>query len=179
MKVRPIDAPFNIMGLPIYLDYYVVHNFETNSMSFSLHSDSKKPAPTMMLEPPSKVLGVTSTNTEGGSTFWDFFKNTLLPILVVIILVVVIYILSLGEKGQTLYKSATITLGIVFFIVLCMILWNVYLDSVYEPEIILEEVEEAPAAAAKVYDSGNLTVAGLISFFVYKFLYKRNNEQSE
>ena len=38
MKIRPIDAPFNIMGLPLYQDYYVVHDFASNAMTFSPHS---------------------------------------------------------------------------------------------------------------------------------------------
>ena len=44
LKLRSIDAPFNIMGLPIFMDYYVTHNFgnETSSMSFTPFKGSSK-----------------------------------------------------------------------------------------------------------------------------------------
>ena len=43
LKIRPIDAPFNIMGLPAYKDYYVTHDQLWNTMSISPHNDLLRP----------------------------------------------------------------------------------------------------------------------------------------
>ena len=46
-RFRPIEAPFNILGLPIYKDYYVSHNWddENASMSFQALTNEIKPQP--------------------------------------------------------------------------------------------------------------------------------------
>ena len=45
--LRPIDAPFNIFGMPIFLGYYVTHNYARSSIEggiwISPHSESDKP----------------------------------------------------------------------------------------------------------------------------------------
>ena len=45
MRFQPIDAPFNILGLPVYKDYYVTHNFSKDnaSMSFQALTNELKP----------------------------------------------------------------------------------------------------------------------------------------
>ena len=42
IRVRPIDAPFNIMGMPAFLGFYVTHNWERGYMAFSPHPDSDR-----------------------------------------------------------------------------------------------------------------------------------------
>jgi len=40
----PIDAPFNIFGMPFFLGYYVTHSWGSNSfIEIGPHSDSNKP----------------------------------------------------------------------------------------------------------------------------------------
>ena len=43
LRFRSIDAPFNIMGIPAFLGYYVTHDFKAGTMSFAPHRDSIKP----------------------------------------------------------------------------------------------------------------------------------------
>lgn len=40
LKIKGIDAPFNIMGMPAYIGYYIQHNWDQGSMTISPHSDS-------------------------------------------------------------------------------------------------------------------------------------------
>lgn len=28
LKIRPLNAPFNVFGMPAYIGYYVTHNWE-------------------------------------------------------------------------------------------------------------------------------------------------------
>lgn len=42
IRIRPIDAPFNIMGMPAYLGFYVTHNWEEGYMAFAPHEDSDR-----------------------------------------------------------------------------------------------------------------------------------------
>lgn len=50
-KFRPIDAPFNILGMPAFLGYYVTFDWEQNFVSFVAHSDSLKPNPSFVTMP--------------------------------------------------------------------------------------------------------------------------------
>lgn len=61
-KLRALDAPFNILGLPIFYDYYVTHNYSdagqedtAGSMSFGLHAHSIKIKPVKGTKP-DKIL---------------------------------------------------------------------------------------------------------------------------
>ena len=44
LKIRPINAPFNVLGTQAYVGYYIEHNFETSSLTFTPHPDSFKPS---------------------------------------------------------------------------------------------------------------------------------------
>ena len=69
LRIRPIDAPFNIMGMPVYLGYYVTHNWEESYMSFAPHDDSSKPALEAGSVPKAQLaVKYESTNTENGDT---------------------------------------------------------------------------------------------------------------
>ena len=43
LAIKKIDAPFNILGAPAYLDYYITHTWDENTMAFSPHQLSAKP----------------------------------------------------------------------------------------------------------------------------------------
>ena len=69
IKIRPIDAPFNILGMPAFIDYYVTHDWEANHMSFVPHSDSNKPSLEAASETLTKqelLLTYSSKNVENG-----------------------------------------------------------------------------------------------------------------
>ena len=133
-----------------------------------------------MLQAPERVLRIGgSESTPESSTFWSFFKSVILPILLVVILVAFCYILYAGDSEKTQNIAVVTTVGIVVVVALAVLIWNLYLDRVYEPEVVVENVEEAPAAASKVYSSSSLSLAGLLSLVFYKFFNKRNDEQRE
>ena len=43
LRIRPIDAPFNIMGLPAYKDYYINHDQLWNTMSILPYDETLRP----------------------------------------------------------------------------------------------------------------------------------------
>lgn len=45
IRIKQVDLPFNIMGMPAFLGYYVTHSWEMGqaSMTFAPHQDSLKP----------------------------------------------------------------------------------------------------------------------------------------
>ena len=45
MLLEQGEAPFLIMGVPIYLDYYVVHDDDRDRIGFVAQKDSKKKGP--------------------------------------------------------------------------------------------------------------------------------------
>ena len=44
LNIRPIEAPFNILGMPAYIGYYISHDWEKGTMSFAPHGDSRNVA---------------------------------------------------------------------------------------------------------------------------------------
>ncbi len=45
LRIKSLNAPFNIVGMPIYLGYYVTHDYSNpkeQTMSFAPHSNSEK-----------------------------------------------------------------------------------------------------------------------------------------
>ena len=47
LKLRSVNLPFNILGMPIFMGYYVTHSWEPGAsyMSFAPHIDSEKRKP--------------------------------------------------------------------------------------------------------------------------------------
>ena len=80
IRIRPIDAPFNIMGMPAYLGYYVTHNWSEGYMEFSPHLDSER-APLREGFVPTKKLALTykRTNVKDGN-YWAFGIAVLIAI---------------------------------------------------------------------------------------------------
>ena len=44
LRIKSIDAGFNVLGMPAYIGYYIQHNWAENKMYFAPHSDSKNEA---------------------------------------------------------------------------------------------------------------------------------------
>ena len=51
LSLRAINAPFNIMGLPAFNDYYVTHDFVNNTMAIGPHADSNREDLEPVLDP--------------------------------------------------------------------------------------------------------------------------------
>ena len=41
LKIKGINAPFNIMGMPAYIGYYIQHNWKTGTITFAPYKNSK------------------------------------------------------------------------------------------------------------------------------------------
>jgi len=44
LKIKSIDAAFNILGSQAYIGYYIEHNFGDNTLTITPHPDSLKPS---------------------------------------------------------------------------------------------------------------------------------------
>lgn len=53
LKVKPINAAFNILGSQAYIGYYIEHNYVNNTMKFTPHQFSVKKS----LEPSKRPQG--------------------------------------------------------------------------------------------------------------------------
>ena len=42
LQIQQIDTPFNILGMPFFMDYYISHDNDLGSMSFAPQKDSTK-----------------------------------------------------------------------------------------------------------------------------------------
>lgn len=67
LKVRPIEAPFNIFGTPAFIGYYVQHNWGKSNMSWAPHTDSGKAALSAGVTPQNTLrIKYDSENTPNG-----------------------------------------------------------------------------------------------------------------
>lgn len=73
LKIKPIDAPFNIMGMPAYIGYYIQHEWEKGYMTIAPHGDSSNSVLVESTSFPTKELNIKyqSTNTPNGDV-WAF-----------------------------------------------------------------------------------------------------------
>ena len=61
---KSIEAPFNIMGTPVFQDYYVTHSWgETSTMSFLPHTESSKKVPSSGQTPKEQLLAIKMAST--------------------------------------------------------------------------------------------------------------------
>ena len=69
--IEEIDAPFNILGAPIYQDYYVTHSWEWTGgkLYFSPLADSAEYAKPEIKSNPSKAKNLILVNIDEGWTF--------------------------------------------------------------------------------------------------------------
>ena len=51
-SIKPIDLPMNILGMPLLVDYYSIHNPDTGVIRFAPHTASAKSSITSASIPP-------------------------------------------------------------------------------------------------------------------------------
>ena len=170
VHIRPLDAPFNILGLPIYMDYYVTHGNDT--MTFAPHQLSLKskiesaPIPVKMLAP-----SLEFENTANGDT-WAFvisFFLTLCGIGLVGVFVGIEYT-NYQAGTQTITYVVGIALAGIVVVVLGFFVIQWILLAILMPGNRGYDVEDPDTAIAKVYNSrlGLVGMVGVIAAFFGK-----------
>ena len=72
IRIRPINAPFNIMGMPAYLGFYVTHNWEDGYMAFAPHDDSDRQPLSVASKPLRELTYKLKSNNAPDGNFWAF-----------------------------------------------------------------------------------------------------------
>lgn len=183
LRIRPIDAGFNILGMPAYIGYYVTHTWATEttqaSISIAPHTDSLKPA----LESgkvPKQALLVTyeSENTENGET-WAFGIALFCALLAATFWVAITW--NIYDNGSMSYfQNTTEAAGFgaagLIGVAISFVILNWILLSVFMPGNVVLPIEEADEAVTKI-NATNMTIFGLVSLFVYKLCGKKQVEK--
>jgi len=179
---RGIDAPFNIVGLPLFIDYYVTHNLGTNttkaSMTFSKNGRDVKSAPSMVsdesaiIEKSFNVQLASEDDPDAGIT--AFLIAVGVTILVITIITWVAISQFTENKMEAWVMGLVILGGVVAACIIGVIVFFLMLDSL-TPGESYETVTDGEKAITKVYAS-RVTILGLVSFAAYKIFGKKNEE---
>lgn len=122
-----IDAPFNIIGMPVFIDYYVEHTFGPNaSMNFSPNSRETKPAPEKGNVPEQMLDFWLATQDVDDGELWALIIAVLVAATVLGILVWQAIVL-MNDKTVEVYIGILIIVGglvgaIIIFVILFWIL---------------------------------------------------------
>lgn len=172
LKIKPIDAGFNIFGMPAFIGYYVSHDWTTGNMSWAPHTDSVK-EPMQSGAPPKQELRVKyqSENTPNGDV-WALTISLLIALgALSFFLYVSYYKYDTGEFATTTDAAGWVAAGVVIIAISFFIL-NWLLLLILMPGNTVQEVPDASETIAKV-SASNMTILGLISVFVYKMCGKK------
>jgi len=184
MRFQPIDAPFNILGLPVYKDYYVSHNFSKDnaSMSFQGLTNEIKPMPedaSEFMDGKPDLIKVTLA-TENAE---DPEQTTLVVALILAVGVLVgMTIWAVWGFTNDKFSGGIMALIIIGGVVGAGLIFFLALIFVYEavtPGNTDAEVEDGDQAIIKV---GKVTVkathVGVFSLLAYAF-YKLTGKKEE
>ena len=175
-RFKAIDAPFNILGMPAYRDYYVVHNFGENaSISWNANGRKIKDAPIVEEDWSTKNRLEVTLATENAE---DPEGTSLLiaSILAVAVLAggitVAIWGLNNNKFGAgimvLIIVGSVVGAGVTFF------LMYVIVFAASTPGNNELETEDADVAITKV----SATHVGIFSLFAYAF-YKFTGKKEE
>ena len=175
LKIKPIDAGFNVLGLPAYIGYYVQHNWAKNYMTFAPHFDSANVALKAATKFPEKELPIKyeSTNTRNGDT-WAFVIALFLTICALGLWAVLIYT---AYQDGTIFTSDAEALGyaaggtFAIFIGFFVVRWVLLL--VLMPGNVVQPVPDEEDAIKQVRAT-HMTALGFITYFFYKLCGKKN-----
>ena len=112
LNIRAIDAPFHILGLPIFYDYYVTHNYgegSAGSMSFGLHRHSIKSEPVKGTRP-EKVLLISKATM--GEEEAEALALRISIVVCVVLIAVLVYLLIRLNNDSTRSRESVLWIGI-------------------------------------------------------------------
>jgi len=167
--IRPLDAPFNIMGLPIYMDYYVTHGNDT--MSFTPYFNAKAAIETGKRADKTLAAALETEDTANGDA-WAFGIAFFLTLCLCGVLGIVIwYEYGLYQAGtQTVQYLVGLSAGSFVGAIISFFILQWVLLLVLMPGNKVYDVEDPDTAIAKVYNSrlGLVGIVGLIAAYFGK-----------
>ena len=170
LKIKPIDAPFNIMGMPAYIGYYIQHNWgESSYMTFAPHTDSTNAVLEESTAFPTKELRIKyeSENTPNGDV-WAFAIAFFIALCSVGFWGYVVYVL--WAEGATYSSDAEAVgwaAGGFFAIFIGFFILRFILLLFLMPGNNIQEVPTEDEAIQRV-NATHMSMLGYLSFFFYK-----------
>ena len=177
---KGIDAPFNIVGLPVFIDYYVTHNLMSNgtkaSMTFTSNGRDVKKAPMIDSEAAfEKTLSVQLASEDDPDAMFTAGLIAIGVTILIITLVTWYAISQFTEDKLEAWVMGLVILGaVVAALIVGVIVFFIVLGEL-TPGESLETVEDGDKAIVKV-TATRVTVLGLFSLAAYKFFGKKNEE---
>jgi len=170
LKIKGIDAPFNILPAQAYTGYYVEHNYAEDTITITPHGDSLKPslAPAVGAAETLEIK-MFSENVENG----DLYALTLAVFGTVFAAIVGgYYVYSEWNTNSPGYWAGVIGAGVVALVVGFFILrW--FLLLYFMPGNVIWEVTPADDAVITVEAmGGRLTILSLVSAALMKIYRK-------
>jgi len=180
LKIRPIDAPFNIMGMPAYIGYYIQHNWESGYMTFAPHTDSSNSVLVEATSYPVKEFRVKyqSENTPNGDV-WAFAISFFIALVATAFYGYVVY--AVWSEGATFTSDAE-AVGyaaagfVAIFIGFFILRWLLMLFLM--PGNVIQEIPDDEEAIRQV-KATHMGVLGFLSYFFYKLCGKKNQMQKK
>lgn len=166
---KGIDAPFNIMGQALYMDYYVTHNFGENA-SIAWSPNGRK-----MREDPIEAADWKPTEMyKVELATWDAEDPEKMTMIISVILAAAtlggfIFWAVVGKNNGT-FTSTTMALVIAGGLVAAGVVYFIATILVYEmltPGETFKQTEDADVAIGKVKAS-HVGIFSLLAFAVYK-----------
>ena len=169
LRFRPIDAPFNIIGMPAMNGYYIQYNYGNDtSLKVSKHNSSGKSAIQERTTPfmRSSGLDYATQNVAGGDkiAFWISF---ILALGFYVIWAIASHEVVIVIEAQSYMVWALIMIGgfLLDYVTFLFMEWILLL--ILLPGDNVEDVDEAWNAIARV-KATHMTFAGIGSFCAYK-----------
>lgn len=179
IHIKSINAPFNILGVPAFLEYYVTHDWETNNITFRPHSSSTKPplvkggakSATKYFSTP-----LETENVENGA-LWTF--------VIAITLTVALAALWGWITYEVFHKEMELDLWIVILIGIggggacagLYFLWYWLFGLWLMPGNTFITVNDSEEALNIQVRSGHMGLLALFSYFIYKACGTNNDSE--
>ena len=180
LKIKPIDAPFNIMGMPAYIGYYIQHNWEQGYMGFAPHTDSSNSPLTEASTLPTQELKVkyATQNTPNGDV-WAFAISFFICLCAVGFYGYAIYYTwSMGETFTSDAEAVGYAAGGFFVIFISFFILQWFLLLFLMPGNNVVDVPSNDEAIRQV-NATHMGLIGFLSYFFYKLCGKKKEMQQK
>lgn len=182
LRIKSLNAPFNVIGTPGYLEYYVTHDWAEGSVTFAPHSASSKSALTATTAPKKFFSTPLETENAEKGELWTFLTAFLISAAIFAAwVVVIIFVFKKNLKYEVWILvllgigGAAVCTGLYFLFY--WIFKKVFLPG--NTYISVKDADEDP----NVRSSAHYTVMALASYFAYKLFgaacQKDKEEKSE
>lgn len=188
LHVRPIDAPFNIYGTALYLDYYVTHNYGVESnMQWSPAKDSKKSVIMAAAAAPETNLFAQkydSENVEDGE-LWALVIAGAITLAALGVWGWVVYKVYYEEKKYEVIVIVALGVGgVVAGAILFYVLYIVFLIAFFPGNELYKPAGGDPAYAKVRSGHGgikmsHIIVGAIVAYALHKFCAKKEAKKEK